>query len=496
MALTGFHTNWQEGSYEDDRNDFLKRNENIFLYRGNLQYLRPYYDGSIAIGYGLDLLVNDDATINSYLSDAGLATLTLSKEDADLLAAARASTLTGKARKDYLTSVANSLSITLPSEPDAARLLDVIADKYDAALDVALGGSNQLLQSKERIAVMSLLYTMTTPTSAAIRATIPSTIRAIQNDNRSEAWYEIRYNSNGDRGHASRRYTESDMFNLYDDGLSVEGVKEVMRMYTIHERDIEQYQRSFPPPSSIQTEISLAKGYLISWFGDNKITEGDNVIVGRGLASYSYLESDDKDQIVGTRKNDLIFGEAGNDNIFGWEGNDVLYGGEGNDWLWGADDNDTLNGGSGVNVLNGGYGFDKFIIDSDDKGTNIIQDYGNPDAEDKTEGGRVILDSRELRGGTWNAEGNAYVDYWENTYAMDDDGNLVINYGAIVVTDFYNSKLGIDLTWDDNNKPPDNQIPQPPPGNSGGGGGAGNEPIPPINYWPPIDPNDDEEGPT
>src|SRR4029078_9219655 len=65
--------------------------ENTPLFNGNnvAANLQPHFDTStsIAIGYGLDLLVNSDSTINSYLTAAGLATLT--SQEATILAQAR-----------------------------------------------------------------------------------------------------------------------------------------------------------------------------------------------------------------------------------------------------------------------------------------------------------------------------------------------------------------------------------------------------------------------
>ena len=51
MALTGLHTDWVKGSYLNDRNYFVGQKENP-----SGPYTRPYYDGSIAIGYGFDLM--------------------------------------------------------------------------------------------------------------------------------------------------------------------------------------------------------------------------------------------------------------------------------------------------------------------------------------------------------------------------------------------------------------------------------------------------------
>ncbi|MDI6728500.1 MAG: hypothetical protein QMD44_06185, partial [Thermodesulfovibrionales bacterium] len=207
---------------------------------------------------------------------------------------------------------ANQLTITLPDEPTASTLLSIKLNEYENALNTALGGSNQLLQSQERIAVISLLYTMSDSTSAAISNAIPSTITAIRHDNRAEAWFEIRYNSNRNGIHANRRYDESDLFGLLDSGaFTVEGTKEVFRMFTKHQSEISAYESAYPPPSSssiaLYTQVQLAKDYLVNQFGRGKSI--DEIIVGAGLQSYAYLEKWTIDKIFGTDGNDLIFGE-------------------------------------------------------------------------------------------------------------------------------------------------------------------------------------------
>lgn len=85
------HQNWTHDSYQNDRNYYVKRFENEPLAVGvNLSGLQPHQDSgpgngtsigdSIAIGYGLDLLVRDNSEINSILSAAGLATLSSGDE--------------------------------------------------------------------------------------------------------------------------------------------------------------------------------------------------------------------------------------------------------------------------------------------------------------------------------------------------------------------------------------------------------------------------------
>ena len=80
--------------------------------------------------------------------------------------------------------------------------------------------------------------------------------------------------------------------------------------------------------------------------------------------------SDNKDRLVGTRKDDeivgysakdVLIGKGGNDILWGGYGNDVLNGGGGNDDLYGQDGNDILKGGSGSDILIGGLGNDKLL---------------------------------------------------------------------------------------------------------------------------------------
>ncbi len=249
MALTGLNTNWGSGFYLNDRDVFIKDRENYRLAHGtSFSGLRPHFDGrddgrgSIAIGYGFDLLVNDNTTINNSLTEANGQATTLTAADITLLTQARARRNAGTATASYLVSVASQLSVslTLISEPAATTLLDSRLIQYEAALDGALGGFGQLASSKERIAILSLLYTLTWPNANAIANKIPKTIKAIQNDNRAEAWYEIRYNSNADNKHAARRYQEANLFGLYDSGTltadqQTAQAKEIMRMYTRYE---------------------------------------------------------------------------------------------------------------------------------------------------------------------------------------------------------------------------------------------------------------------
>ena len=171
MALTNLHTNWDFGSYYNDRDNYIKSRENPILFGGNTSDLTPYYDGSIAIGYGFDLLVRSDAEINKFFADSGL-NLRLSNTDKSLLAAAREYRAASKDKPPRISStdleialrnIVSQLSsdLNLGSELNATKLLDTyIAQKAEAQVTAFLikytgtdwGGC------KERIALVSLAY--------------------------------------------------------------------------------------------------------------------------------------------------------------------------------------------------------------------------------------------------------------------------------------------------------------------------------------------------
>lgn len=109
---------------------------------------------------------------------------------------------------------------------DNTEVMDVfnsIIDDYETIVDNKLG--YHMADSKERAALVSMAYN-----SGSIKRKL---VDAITNDNRAEAWYEIRYDSNGSNKKwlADRRYRESNMFNLYDSVFNEAGAKEIMRMY-------------------------------------------------------------------------------------------------------------------------------------------------------------------------------------------------------------------------------------------------------------------------
>ena len=234
MALKSLHTNWILGSYQQDRDDMIKESENNPLRLGtSLSGLRPLRDGanSIAIGYGFDLLVRNNTEINTYLTAVGLGSI--STADASLLNEARARRTAGTATHAYLDGVAAQLVLDLGSEANATKLLDEYITKK-AEKDVEtflLNHGLSMSQSRERAALVSLAYN----SPALLGGGLAS---ALNDGNRGEAWYQIRYQSNGNAlaGLANRRYRESALFGLYDNETNPpkEEAVQIYQMYTKH----------------------------------------------------------------------------------------------------------------------------------------------------------------------------------------------------------------------------------------------------------------------
>lgn len=300
-------------------------------------------------------------------------------------------------------------NIALASEEKATALLNVVASaSYEPQVPQSL-----IADSKERAAVVSAVYNL------GGLAAMPSMKAALEADNRAEAWYELRYNTNAggsrSKGLAIRRYRESDLFGLYDDGtMSAEEsdaeAKETLRMYTKHQTKIDAEEKAFPPTvsSSAAALIAPARNLLIANYVTAKnlgVSIDGSILVGAALAN----EAKGVYKLDGTGKNDLVLGEGGNNTIDGAAGSDVLYGGNGDDMLDGGADDDVLIGGTGKDSLKGGAGVDKYIYTIGD---------GDDTIEDADGLGSIIVGDKALAGNTkpsYKDAANHNLQTWDST---------------------------------------------------------------------------------
>ncbi|MDH4187910.1 MAG: hypothetical protein OEV08_13030 [Nitrospira sp.] len=328
MSLTNLHTISTHQIYVSLRDLEIKRAENDKLLDGlDLSGLGPKPDifaNSAFIGYGIDFRKNSIADIQAWYTQANLSAF-LTPNDLTLLANYQTNP-TSANRQALLNSFTH-----LPDEQAAARLLTAAVDARETQLNARLGFV--MPESNERAALMSMFYNGG-PGIIGSRL-----LNALQNDNRAEAWYEIRYGSNANGIYAPRRIAESNLFSLYDNpgqGVSEAEAKEVLRMYTIHQPEIQDYESHFGslfPTGGTNTvvfQIIGAKTTLIPIYNAGKAIDGE-VLVGNEFSNML----DEYGRLV-LDKNDLLFGEGGNDYLHGHGGEDVLYGGTGVDRLYGV----------------------------------------------------------------------------------------------------------------------------------------------------------------
>ena len=278
--------------------------------------------------------------------------------------------------------------------------------------------------SKERTVLLSLSFNGVLEVSDSLKS-------AIQNDNRAEAWWEIRYNSNKlarkqllgipltedeqaqvDKGHddgiAKRRFVESALFGLYEDPRNVtqDEALSVYRMYTEHKEYLLNYERQYAHRiTAAQSDGSVigivvptledafweASAQLLTTYGEDDI-DIDYRDIQVADAEGAWLQGhiwDGFELGTGVEQNDLLIGGKGSDTLEGLVGNDILVGGDGRDWLDGGSGNDVLIGGfnkhddDGIpDILKGGQGNDTYYIGYGDQvedtdGTNTVYYLGD-----------------------------------------------------------------------------------------------------------------------
>lgn len=343
-------------------------------------------------------------------------------------------------------------------------VFDGLIGGYEGKVDAWLSGIP--ITAQERVALVSLAW------NNAGKLLGNGLKTALQSGNRAEAWYEIRYGSNGDKlgGIAKRRYYESELFGLYNDQDSIstaekdQEAKGIYKMYGAHRAAIEKYEAAYGhmiaqantayvlsgthTVGTLAETLKPAYDYLIGEYATKAgidatainirdiFVGNDSSVLGANIGGGDFLS--------GSGNSELMLGEGGRDTLTGNDGNDILYGGTGDDTLNGGvgDDNYVYIVGDGKDV----------IIDSDGQGKIIIA--GNASAMQGSSRQAFQLNLRD----TWFSDDGQFQ-YRLVNGNLKDGGTLEITgagvgtAGQITVKHFKNGQLGItlnnrsELTW-------------------------------------------------
>lgn len=234
------------------------------------------------------------------------------------------------------------------NEDEVKNVFNVLAPDFETEIDNRI--KTGIPKSDERIVLFSLAW------NNASELLGPGLKAAIVANSRAEAWYEIRYNSNGDQlnGIAKRRYYEGDYFELYNDQNSVNESEalSVGRMYTKYRTDFRSYDKKYG------SQISAANAdygtTIVKSLKENMAGSLD-ALIGKYQAPQELQEvlvdyvpkggSSETNNLNGDINNEPA--DLQNDLLIGGEGNDTISGGKGQDFLVGEKGNDNHDGGEG-----------------------------------------------------------------------------------------------------------------------------------------------------
>ena len=143
-----------------------------------------------------------------------------------------------------LTVTGGRTSFAFANEAEVKAVFDTLTPKYETRVDTRIG---DIADSRERAVLFDLGYNTGSLLGPGLKA-------ALTDGDRAEAFWEIRYSSNGDAadGIAKRRYIESQIFGLYSDvtaptkdDVTQSEALNAFRMATKHEKQIKTYDLTY-----------------------------------------------------------------------------------------------------------------------------------------------------------------------------------------------------------------------------------------------------------
>jgi GH24 family phage-related lysozyme (muramidase) len=411
--------NWNE--IEKAKTYSAERAELLVLLEGST--LTPYVDsvGDPTIGIGFNLIYNLQPVLRIIVGSRNWSDTLLSRLEAEIDKAYTPNTsstlqanLDRVMRNWHDTKDADvPASFRFKSDAAVAKALDALAPAYDGRIDDWLAG---IPDSREREALFSLCWNGPSLLGPKLKA-------AIEAGDRAEAWYEIRYNSNGNgiAGLANRRYVEAETFGLFDtEGKASFGeAVRAGRMLARHHETVLWYEDRYDPDTAGST-----KGVPgIDAIGGEMAPAIRTALKSLGLAAKTKVEELLAAGDTGTN----VTGD-GTSYDSGRNDDDLILGGKGANGLSGKAGADILAGMQGADSLTGGSGGDIFAFtalrDSKPKASDTITDFG--DGADRialAAVGDFIFLAREGAEFTGGAEVRWFQDGDKTIVEVDADGD-------------------------------------------------------------------------
>jgi Ca2+-binding RTX toxin-like protein/GH24 family phage-related lysozyme (muramidase) len=453
--ISSWHSITGSAAYNQKRFDDIRRLEGTN--KG-----RPYLDttGNSSVGIGFNLrgnrIVRDDVFLRMQINPnfTGLSTAQQAAERGYIaqlnsaMAASYASTtalqqtldrIMGSRARDPLfagISRITNLMTFIMTDPQMQAVFSTAAQDAESKVDAWLAG---IPPSNERVALVSLAYNNLIGIDSSGQFKSPALRQAIINNDRAEAWYQIRYESNGGQsriksgpGIATRRYVESDLLGLYNGAGQPQTEGEainILRVLRAHQNTIDKYEAQFSVADAgsqyFRLQLQPTYGYLISHFNLGGSPE-------QVLVSLSVLGGD---PIQGGAHSELLLGDISHDILVGGGGDDVLVGGQGKD----------------VYVYNSGDGQDTiFDSDSDISGNGV---------SDGDRQGLVVFDHHLLAGGVKKQSEGVYKSLDGQITYQRSGSDLVVN-GTLTIKEWQEGQFGIRLKElpDDPEAPEENAV--------------------------------------
>jgi hypothetical protein len=333
-------------------------------------YLDTAADPAPTIGIGFNLRYNLEPVLKAMLgADWNAALQAKLKAVVDRSYGPGETALLNARLDKVMAEHGNGVPKTFGFSSDAAigKALTAIAPGYEAAVDRWIA---KIPQSAERAVLFSLAWNGPSLLGPKLKA-------AVLSGDRAEAWYEIRYNSNGS-GHdgiANRRYVEAEHFKLFSAEKTATKAEalDAGLMYTAHRQKILAYEAAHDPDDAgrikgvaaidaIAKEIAPAIARLKSAYAIPKAMALEEVQIAS--AAMRNLSGDGTAYDSAGNDADLLIGSAHANRLAGGRGNDALLGLGGKDRLYGNAGDDRLDGGKGADLLSGGAGADVFVFRS------------------------------------------------------------------------------------------------------------------------------------